>query len=293
MASRSGFKDFLSRSWFTLTVAALLLLAVPGAILFALNLLGAETNVNAWLRERLQLTYHIPLAWWFCLLLLLVPLAIVLLYFLKLKRKPLMVPSTFLWRKSIEDLHVNALFQWLRENVLLLLQVLAVLVLIYAFMDFRVHGRTSAGKHYILMIDNSASMSATDVTPSRLEWAKQEALKEIDAATDSDYGMVIVFSSSAEIRQSYTNNRGVLRRAVEDVKPTQRPTRIEEALSLAESLANPTRSTEDASVQPTDVDPATAKTLVAAEGIPTDVHLFSDGRFPDMPEFSLGKLIVH
>ena len=42
----------------------------------------------------------------------------------------------------IEDLHVNALFQWLRQNLLLLLQILTVLFLIYALMDFRVHGRT-------------------------------------------------------------------------------------------------------------------------------------------------------
>ncbi len=71
-----------------------------------------------------------------------IPLAIILLYFLKLKRKPLSVPSTFLWKKSIEDLHVNALFQWLRQNLLLLLQLLAVMGMIYAIMDFKLHGRT-------------------------------------------------------------------------------------------------------------------------------------------------------
>src|SRR5205807_7141569 len=33
---------------------------------------------------------------------------------------------------------------------------------------------------------------------------------------------------------------------------------------------------------------------VAAEGIKdTEVHLFSDGRFPDIPEFALGNLIIH
>src|SRR5208282_289213 len=96
-------------------------------------------------------------------LLLLVPPLIVLLYFLKLKRKPLQVPSTFLWRKSVEDLHVNSLLQWLRQNVLLLLQILAVLAMIYAIMAFRFHGRPSTGRHYIIMVDNSASMSATDV----------------------------------------------------------------------------------------------------------------------------------
>ena len=42
------------------------------------------------------------------------------------------MPSTFLWKKSIEDLHVNRLIQWLRQNVLLLLQLLVLLTAIYA-----------------------------------------------------------------------------------------------------------------------------------------------------------------
>jgi hypothetical protein len=294
MASRSS--DLLAtlvRLWFPLALVALLLIAIPGFILFGLNVFGGEADFNGWLQENLSLTYHIPLAWWLALILLLVPLLILLLYFLKLKRKPLSVPSTFLWRKSIEDLHVNALFQWLRQNILLLLQILAVLVLIYAVMDFRIYGRGGEGKHYILMMDNSASMAATDVSPSRLHLAKQEALQEIDAATDNDFGMVIQFNSSAEILQSYTNNRGQLRSAVERIEQTQRPTRIEEALTLADSLANPSRSTDDASVRPANVEPGKERTYVAAEGIATEVHVFSDGRFPDLPEFSLGNLNMH
>ena len=41
------------------------------------------------------------------------------------------------------------------------------------------------------------SMAATDVKPSRLEWAKEEALKIIDAAEESHQGMVLVFNSTA------------------------------------------------------------------------------------------------
>jgi hypothetical protein len=295
MALRSSkWLTVLARCWFPLALLALLILAIPGLVLFALHLSGGEGPFNAWLQNRFQLTYHIPFSRWIALILLLVPVAIVLLYFLKLKRKPLSVPSTFLWRKSIEDLHVNALFQWLRQNLLLLLQLLVILVLIYSLMDFRVHGYSKEGKHYILMIDNSASMGATDISPSRLHWAKQEALKEIDASTDNDFGMVIVFNSSAEILQSYTNNRGQLRAAVEKIEQTQRTTRIEEALSLADSLANPNRSADDASVRPANVEPGKERTYVAAEGIKdTEVHLFSDGRFPDMPDFALGNLIIH
>lgn len=287
------FKDWLERSWFPLALIGLLLIAIPGFVLFFLNLFGGETWVNGWLHDNLNLSYQMPLLWWLLMILLLVPILIILLYFLKLKRKPLSVPSTFLWKKSIEDLHVNSLFQWLRQNVLLLLQLLAILTMIYAVMDLRVHGSTKVGKHYILMIDNSASMGATDVPPSRLEWAKEEAIKEIDASTDSDIGMVIVFNSSAEIRQSYTSNRGQLRAAVRAIEQTQRPTRIDEALTLADSLANPTRSGDDAAVRPSGVDPGSQRTYVAAQGIQTEVNLFSDGRFPDLPEFALGNLNIN
>ncbi len=280
----------ISRIWFPMALLALLLLAIPGVVLFILHLLGMESSVNTWLQDHWRLSYHFAIPGWTGIILLLVPLLILLLYFLKLKRKPLHVPSTFLWKKSIEDLHVNSLFQWLRENVLLLLQILTVLVLIYALMSFQFHGNMVEGRHYIIMIDNSASMNATDVSPNRLEAAKKEAQNEIDAHTENDTGMVLVFNSSAEILQSYTHDRSLLRRAVESIKPTQRPTRLEEALSLADSLANPTRSTDDAASRPDAEDPAKARTYVAGEGQPTEVFLFSDGRFPDVSDFNLGNL---
>jgi hypothetical protein len=283
-------KNFLARFWFPLALIVLLVLALPGFLLFGLRLFGVEGPINRWLEGAYQLSYNLPIPWWGGALLLLVPFAVIALYFLKLKRKPLAVPSTFLWRKSIEDLHVNSLLQWLRQNVLLLLQLLVLLALIYGVLGFRFHGRPGVGSHYILMIDNSASMSASDVEPNRLEKAKEEALKAVDARTDQDVGMVIVFNSSAEIRQSYTTNRALLRDAVRRVEPTQRPTRIEEALSLADSLANPIRSTEDAAARPDDVEVGKERTYVQPKGTPTEVHLFSDGCFPDLTEAALAGL---
>jgi hypothetical protein len=277
--------------WFPAALVLLLLLALPGAVLLALNLFGEEAAVNAWLQDHLGLSYHPSTPAWANLLLLLVPLALVLLYFLKLNRKPLQVPSTFLWRKSIEDLHVNSLFQWLRDNVLLLLQLLIVLLFIYAVLAFQVHGSTSTGKHYILLIDNSASMAVADVAgKSRLEQARAEALREIDSHGESDTGMVIAFNSRASILQPYTTDRQQLRAAVAGIHQTQRATRIDEALRLADSLANPLRSTDDTAVRPANEDPVQARTYVPPDGIAAEVHLFSDGRFPDVATFAAGNL---
>jgi hypothetical protein len=277
--------------WFPFSLAVVVLLAFPGFILFLLHLFGGDAELNEWLGEKFQLSYHFPLHWSLALLLMLMVPLIFLLYFLRLKRKPLQVPSTFLWRKSIEDLHVNSLFQWLRDNVLLLLQILAVLALIYAVMGFRFHASTTNAKHYILIVDNSASMAAKDVEPSRLEWAKQEALKVIDANEENNVGMVIAFNSKAVTLQGYTTDRAKLRGAVKSIEQTNCTTRIDDALSLADSLANQIRSTEDQASQPEGpVEPGKERQYVPPKGIPTEVILFSDGGFPELSESSLSKL---
>src|SRR6266853_5398457 len=144
--AKSSLPSNLARMWFPFALVAVLLLAIPGFILFVLNLFGWETEVSQWLEKTFRLSYHIPIPWWGALLLFLVPPLLILLYFLKLKRKPVQVPSTFLWKKSVEDLHVNSLFQWLRNNILLILQLVVLLALIYGILAPRLHGAGGRGK---------------------------------------------------------------------------------------------------------------------------------------------------
>jgi hypothetical protein len=281
--------------WFPVALVLLLLLTIPAAILLVLKLLGREAKANEWLQENLRISYQVELPGWAAVIMLLVPFLLVLLYFLKMRRQALQVPSTFLWKKSVEDVHVNSLFQWLRKNLLLLLQLACVLLLIFAVMAFKVFG--SGGKHYILLIDSSASMLVADVEPNRLEAAKKMALEEIDRHTDADVGMVIEFNGSASVLQGYTSDRSLLRDAVRRIVPTQQPTRLEGALRQAESLANPPNSAEDAKVRPPDEDPAKARAYVPPEGIKAEVHLYSDGCFSQaeseaLAKFSTGNLDI-
>ena len=92
-------------------------------------------------------------------------------------------------------------------------------------------------------------------------------LKEIDAAGDDDFGMVIVFNSSAEILQSSPATATCSGTAIRAIQPTQRPTRIEEALTLADSLANPSRIHRQRSGRPADEEPGKERTYVPTEGI--------------------------
>src|SRR5947209_11581521 len=86
--------------------------------------------------------------------------ALLILYFLKLRRREMPVSSTLLWKKAIQDLQVNAPFQKLRRNLLLLLQLLLLVLLTLALSRPVANFTPGAGKITVILIDRSASMSA-------------------------------------------------------------------------------------------------------------------------------------
>ena len=217
---------------------------------------------------------------WAWLLLVLVPPAIIALYFLKLKRAPVVVPSTYLWLRTIEDLHVNSLWQRLQKNILLYLQLLLVALLLLSLLRPGCRSESMLGQRSILLIDHSASMSATDESPNRLAKAREAALKLIDSMSSSDVAMVIAFSDRAEVKQGFTSDRRQLRSAVEAIEPTSRITDIREAMRAAAGLANPGRTSEIDNVNDIQV----------AEALPADLYIFSDGGFEEVSEFDLGNL---
>src|SRR5690606_30244038 len=83
--------------------------------------------------------------------------ALLLLYFLKLRRRPVRVTASFLWQRAAEDLQVNAPFRWLRVSLVLLLQLLALLLLCAAIARPALSDLPPASGRVIVMLDASAS----------------------------------------------------------------------------------------------------------------------------------------
>src|SRR5437763_16845512 len=138
-----------------------------------------------------------------------VPL-LLLLYLLKLRRREMPVSSTLLWRKAIQDLQVNAPFQRLRRNLLLLLQLILLALLCLALSRPVANYTPGAAKLSVILIDRSGSMSAEEDFDghkrTRLEEAKRQARALADSMTRKDSAMVIAFDDSAEVLQPLTTD---------------------------------------------------------------------------------------
>lgn len=228
--------------------------------------------------------------------------SLVILYFLKLRRRELEVSTTLLWKKAIQDLQANAPFQRLRRNILLLLQLLVLGAALFAIAQPQLKGREYQNTRQIIMIDRSASMSASDgagATPERVddagaktrfEVAKEEARKLIDSLPESGVfgtgssgeAMIVAFDTTAEVRQQFTSDKTALKAAVDAILPTEAPTLMGEAMRLAKAhspkraLVTDPLSGEMMSVEGLDV------------GMPVTIHIWSDGRVGDLTEVKPG-----
>jgi len=167
---------------------------------------------------------------------------VVLMYFLKLKRKKVPVSSTWLWTKSIQDIRVNAPFQKLRSSLLLILQILLILIAAFALAD--PIGRTTPPeeKRWVFLIDRSASMQAKDAKPSRLAAAKETARALLKGCGPRDEIMVVAFSNRAQVMTPLTSDRSAIERAIEAIEPADTVTRIQEAYRIAASAVQPNKT---------------------------------------------------
>lgn len=187
-----------------------------------------------------------------------IPIVIVF-YLLKRKRVVKLVSSTLLWQKFLADTQASAPFQRLRKNWLLYLQILLLALAVLALTRPFFKTTAKPAQLRVVILDGSASMEATDESPSRFEKARAEALKWVDSLEPTDQMVVLLAGANTEVKQSATSDKAALRRALENCQPSDSPTRLVPALKMAESLVRDRHSAE--------------------------IHLFSDGAVPELAEF--------
>src|SRR2546427_1828254 len=187
---------------------------------------------------------------------------VVVFYLLKRKRVVKLVSSTLLWQRFLSETQASAPFQKLRKNWLLILQLILLALVVFSLARPYFATKAKPAQLRVIVLDASASMQATDETPSRFEKARAEALKWVDSLSGNNQMVVLQAGANTEVKQSATSEKAALRRALQACSAADGPTRLVPALKMAESLVR-------------DLDPKTNP----------EIHLFSDGAVPELNEF--------
>jgi hypothetical protein len=140
----------------------------------------------------------------------------------------------------------------------------------------RMKGSSGQGQRFVLLIDSSASMAATDVAPSRLAKAKTAAKKVVTEMDADDLAMVIKFDDSAQVVSNYTGDRRALLQRIDSIEASQSTTSLREGLQVAAGLANPSKQIGEG--------------VVASSVVTPKLLIYTDGGFADVEGFSLGNL---
>jgi len=169
------------------------------------------------------------------------------MYFLKLRRKRIVVPSTLLWRVVEKSERTASPFDKFRRNLLLLLQLLLLAALTLALARPYLETEASTRSSIVLVVDTSASMAATDVSwgANRLEAAIGAGKEVLGDLGPGDEVMLVIAGPRTEVRVPFTRDTALVKGALDGLAVTGAEGSLREGMQLALSMA---KSRQDVTV---------------------------------------------
>ena len=165
---------------------------------------------------------------------------IVALYILKLRRRREPVSTLMFWEELFRERQTTSLFQRLKHLLSLLLQLLFLTLLVLSIARPQFAFITKSARQLVLIIDQSASMNAIEEDAdglTRLEVAKESALRTVDGLRFMDEMTVISSHTRPIIHIPFTNHQKSLREAINAIQPTDISTNLEPAFDLAYAIS--------------------------------------------------------
>jgi hypothetical protein len=173
-----------------------------------------------------------PSAWFWAAL----AVPIVVFYILKIRLRRVPVSTVIFWRQIFEEKKPRSLWQRLRHLLSLLAQLVLLALLIGALAEPFFHWEITEARRLVLVVDNSASMNATDVAPSRLAKAKELGQRLIAGLRHRDEMAIVAAGTQPQVVCGLTGHQRTLHDALAAVPKSDGPTRVAEAVALARQL---------------------------------------------------------
>jgi hypothetical protein len=182
---------------------------------------------------------------------------VVAFYLLKLRRRSVATPFSPLWQRILRDKEATSLFSKLKRILSLLVQLALLFLLIAAMGDPRVAASFVKGRNLVVLVDASASMQATDVSPNRLGVAKEEVKSMIRGLGGADRMLVAQMDAVVTPMGPMSGDTSELERDLDQVKATDTRADFPRALRFATDVLRGADSAEIVVVSDGDLGEAT------------------------------------
>jgi von Willebrand factor type A domain/Aerotolerance regulator N-terminal len=172
----------------------------------------------------------------FALSLVALAVPIVVFYILKVRLRRLPVSTNLFWKQLFDEKPPRSIWQALRHLLSLLAQLFFVLLLVLAIADPSFSWQLLKARRIVTVIDNSASMRAADVLPSRFEAAIEAALTAADGLRFRDEMAIVLAGPEPEVVVGMSGHIPTLKRALRSIHVSDNPTKIQPAIELGRQL---------------------------------------------------------
>lgn len=144
---------------------------------------------------------------------------LILLYLLRVRRRDYPVSSVLLWQRSAPTLSAYRPSKRIERSLLLLLQILATAAVVAALARPSVVVSSPDRGDIMLVMDLSLSMRARDVSPTRFERARAEALALLARLRPGQRSGIVVASLRPQLLVPLTGDRARVIAALREIEP--------------------------------------------------------------------------
>ncbi|GAA0320428.1 hypothetical protein GCM10008967_08720 [Bacillus carboniphilus] len=145
----------------------------------------------------------------------------------------MVVSQTFLWESVRKEWEATKWYQKLQHNILFWLQLLILILMIFALTQPFLWTKGVQGDQQIIIIDTSASMAATEGEKNRLELAKQASEDLLKRFHGHDVSFI---EARKDPILHIQNDKNSALEIIESLELSYQKTDLNQALSLATSL---------------------------------------------------------
>ena len=172
------------------------------------------------------------LAWWAALT---IPIFLIYIIKVRLRRRP--VSTLLFWNQLFDEKKPRAWWQQLRHWLSLLLQLAFVLLLVGALIDPLWSWQKNSQRRIVLIVDNSASMKATEASGiTRLQSAKEIAKGLARSLRPGDEMSLVSSGGQSVVHVGLTNHARLLIDGITELPETDAPSALLPAIATAERL---------------------------------------------------------